>query len=174
VYGIERLWWERRAGSLCALLLLLSGCATLDQQAGFSDVSTAVEKRSGKRVAWNLGTELDAEAAEDVRRLLAGTLTADAAIQLALLNNRGLQAMYAELGVGQTRTIEFIADAPGDWAFHCHMTHHVMNQMGHEFPNMVGVKPGDLDERVRPLLPGYMTMGHTGMDMGRMAEEPSR
>jgi manganese oxidase len=74
------------------------------------------------------------------------------------------------VGVGQTRTIEFMADAPGDWAFHCHMTHHVMNQMGHNFPNMVGVKPGDLDERVRPLLPGYMTMGHTGMDMGRMAE----
>jgi manganese oxidase len=74
------------------------------------------------------------------------------------------------VGVGQTRTIEFIADAPGDWAFHCHMTHHVMNQMGHDFPNMVGVSPGDLDEKVRPLLPGYMTMGHTGMDMGRMAE----
>jgi FtsP/CotA-like multicopper oxidase with cupredoxin domain len=74
------------------------------------------------------------------------------------------------VGVGQTRTLEFIADAPGDWAFHCHMTHHVMNQMGHDFPNMVGVKPEDFDERVRPLLPGYMTMGHTGMDMGRMAE----
>ena len=32
------------------------------------------------------------------------------------------------------------------------------------------MKPGDLDETIRPLLPGYMTMGHTGMDMGRMAE----
>ena len=74
------------------------------------------------------------------------------------------------VAVGQTRNIEFIADAPGDWAFHCHMTHHVMNQMGHEFPNMVGMQPGDLDEKVRPLLPSYMTMGHTGMDMGRMAE----
>lgn len=74
------------------------------------------------------------------------------------------------VAVGQTRTIEFIADAPGDWAFHCHMTHHVMNQMGHDFPNMVGVKVGDLDTRVRSLLPSYMTMGHTGMDMGRMAE----
>jgi manganese oxidase len=72
--------------------------------------------------------------------------------------------------VGQTRTIEFIADAPGDWAIHCHMTHHVMNQMGHDFPNMVGVNVADLDEKVRPLLPSYMTMGHTGMDMGRMAE----
>ena len=67
--------------------------------------------------------------------------------------------------VGSTRTIEFVADAPGDWALHCHMTHHVMNQMGHAFPNMVGVNPGDLDEKVRSLLPGYMTMGQTGMDM---------
>ncbi|HXG53465.1 MAG TPA: copper oxidase [candidate division Zixibacteria bacterium] len=74
------------------------------------------------------------------------------------------------VAVGQTRTIEFIADAPGDWAFHCHMTHHVMNQMGHDFPNMVGIKTGGLDEQLRPLLPAYMTMGHTGMDMGRMAE----
>jgi hypothetical protein len=74
------------------------------------------------------------------------------------------------VGVGQTRNIEFIADAPGDWAMHCHMTHHVMNQMGHEFPNMVGMQPGDLDERVRSLLPTYMTMGQTGMDMGRMVE----
>jgi FtsP/CotA-like multicopper oxidase with cupredoxin domain len=74
------------------------------------------------------------------------------------------------VAVGQTRTIEFIADAPGDWAFHCHMTHHVMNQMGHDFPNMVGMRAEGLEERVRPLLPTYMTMGHTGMDMGRMAE----
>ena len=44
--------------------------------------------------------------------------------------------------VGSTRTIEFVADEPGDWAMHCHMTHHVMNQMGHGTPNMIGVKPG--------------------------------
>lgn len=65
--------------------------------------------------------------------------------------------------IGQARTFEFIADAPGDWAMHCHMTHHVMNQMGHRFPNMIGVKPGDLDSRVRSLLPTYMTMGTDGM-----------
>ncbi len=76
----------------------------------------------------------------------------------------------ALVAVGQTRNIEFIADAPGDWAMHCHMTHHVMNQMGHEFPNMVGMKPGDVEEKIRPLLPAYMMMGHTGMDMGKMAE----
>jgi len=74
------------------------------------------------------------------------------------------------VAVGQTRNIEFIADAPGDWAFHCHMTHHVMNQMGHQFPNMVGMNTEGLEEKVRPLLPAYMTMGQTGMDMGKMAE----
>ena len=76
----------------------------------------------------------------------------------------------ALVAVGQTRNIEFIADAPGDWAFHCHMTHHVMNQMGHQFPNMVGMKPDGLEQQLGSLLPGYMTMGQTGMDMGKMAE----
>jgi hypothetical protein len=73
------------------------------------------------------------------------------------------------VGVGQTRTIEFVADNPGDWIMHCHMTHHVMNQMGHGFPNMIGVDPGDLDKKIRQLIPGYMTMGTAGMaDMAHM------
>src|SRR4029450_3162062 len=70
--------------------------------------------------------------------------------------------------VGSTRTIEFVADAPGDWAFHCHMTHHVMNQMGQGVPNMMGVDPGGTEARVQSLLPEYMAMGRSGM--GEMAE----
>lgn len=66
---------------------------------------------------------------------------------------------------GATRTVEFEADAPGDWALHCHMTHHVMNQMGHDFSNMIGVDPTGLDAKVQRSIPGYMTMGQTGMDM---------
>jgi FtsP/CotA-like multicopper oxidase with cupredoxin domain len=72
------------------------------------------------------------------------------------------------VAVGTTRTIEFVADAPGDWALHCHMTHHVMNQMGHGLPNMIGVKTGGFDPKVRSLIPSYMTMGNDGM--GNMAE----
>lgn len=72
--------------------------------------------------------------------------------------------------VGASRTVEFVADEPGDWAMHCHMTHHVMNQMGHGMANLIGVKPEALDEKVRELLPNYMTMGQAGMgdmeDMG--------
>jgi manganese oxidase len=74
------------------------------------------------------------------------------------------------VAVGQTRTVEFVADNPGDWAMHCHMSHHTMNQMGHNVPNLIGVQPGSLDKRVRTFLSGYMTMGDTGMagmgDMG--------
>lgn len=81
-------------------------------------------------------------------------------------------AQYPEttvlVAVGQTRDIEFVADAPGDWAMHCHMFHHIMNQMGHDIPNTVGVRPEALDKRVRSLLPDYMTMGQEGM--GDMAE----
>ena len=72
------------------------------------------------------------------------------------------------VAVGSTRTIEFVANESGDWAMHCHMTHHTMNQMGHGTPNMIGVKTGSIDKNVRGLLPGYMTMGDTGM--GEMAE----
>ncbi len=52
------------------------------------------------------------------------------------------------VAAGQTRNVEFIVDAPGDWAFHSHMAHHVMNHMGHEFPNMVGVNPAGADEKI--------------------------
>jgi len=71
--------------------------------------------------------------------------------------------------VGSTRTIEFTADAPGDWPLHCHMTHHVMNQMGHGIPNTLGAATSDLDARVQRLLPQYMGMGEHGMgDMHAM------
>jgi FtsP/CotA-like multicopper oxidase with cupredoxin domain len=69
---------------------------------------------------------------------------------------------------GTTRDIELVADNPGDWPLHCHKNHHVMNQMSHDFPNMIGVRQKEVEEKVRQLLPGYMAMGTTGM--GEMAE----
>jgi len=65
--------------------------------------------------------------------------------------------------VGSTRTIEFVADNPGDWALHCHMTHHVMNQMGHGIPNLVGVDPSVFDERLGELVPELLQEGQAGM-----------
>jgi len=66
------------------------------------------------------------------------------------------------VGVGQTRDLEFIA-VPGDWAFHCHMSHHTMNAMGHEIPNTLGVDQSGIESEIRKLLPGYMAMGKDGM-----------
>ena len=51
---------------------------------------------------------------------------------------------------------------------HCHMTHHIMNQMGHGMGVTVGANAAKIDARVQQLVPGYMTMGQTGM--GDMAE----
>ena len=66
------------------------------------------------------------------------------------------------VSVGQTRDIEFIA-RPGDWALHCHMSHHTMNAMGHEIPNTLGVDQSGVEESIRKMLPGYMAMGRKGM-----------
>ena len=67
------------------------------------------------------------------------------------------------LPVGTTRTVEFTANTSGDWAMHCHMTHHTMTQMGHSGVNFVGVDQRKIDAAAGALLPSYMTMGQTGM-----------
>jgi cobalt-zinc-cadmium efflux system outer membrane protein len=95
-----------KRGSVGVLLLLVTGCATFDQRAGFSEVRATVEDRSGLQVRWNHGTALDAQAARQVSALLADELTVDAAVQVALLNNRDLQALYAELGVAQADLVQ--------------------------------------------------------------------
>jgi FtsP/CotA-like multicopper oxidase with cupredoxin domain len=76
-----------------------------------------------------------------------------------------------DVPVGSTQTVEWIADAPGDWAFHCHKSHHTMNAMSHTIPNMLGVSQSGVEDKVRGVLPDYMAMGEKGMgnmmDMGR-------
>jgi FtsP/CotA-like multicopper oxidase with cupredoxin domain len=74
-----------------------------------------------------------------------------------------------DVAVGQMRAIEFVADNPGDWAFHCHKSHHTMNAMGHNVPTMIGVQQKDLAKKMNALVPDYMGMGQAGMaDMGEM------
>jgi FtsP/CotA-like multicopper oxidase with cupredoxin domain len=73
-----------------------------------------------------------------------------------------------DIAVGQMRAIEFVADNPGDWAFHCHKSHHTMNAMGHQVPTMIGVDHRGVAERINKLLPDYMVMGDKGGSMGGM------
>lgn len=81
-----------------------------------------------------------------------------------------------DIAVGQMRALEFVADELGDWALHCHKSHHTMNAMGHEVPTMLGVKQDDLVNKIRNLVPDYMSMGETGMsemsDMAAMMDMP--
>jgi FtsP/CotA-like multicopper oxidase with cupredoxin domain len=65
--------------------------------------------------------------------------------------------------VGSTRDVEFTADAPGDWALHCHKSHHTMNAMGHDLPNPLGADLEAAEAKIRRLIPNYMAMGGDGM-----------
>ncbi len=71
--------------------------------------------------------------------------------------------------VGATRVIEFVPEESGDWAMHCHMTHHIMTQMGHGLAPMIGVDTSEVDARMQRIEPRYMSMGTKGMGgMGDM------
>lgn len=84
-----------------------------------------------------------------------------------------LSAQYSEVTVnvvpGETRDIEFIADNPGDWAFHCHKAHHTMNQMQHDLPNLIGINPQGIEERIKEFYPNFMGLMNTN-GMGEMFE----
>ncbi len=88
----------RRSTWLISLLLLISGCTSLAMNSGFSDVKKTVEERSALRIFWNNGTDLDKEAAEKLSGLLQVNLTADSAVQVALLNNRDLRRSIPSSG----------------------------------------------------------------------------
>jgi len=74
-----------------------------------------------------------------------------------------------DVPVGAMRAVEFVADEPGDWAIHCHKSHHTMNAMGHEIKNFIGTSQKDLAKTIRKLVPDYTPMGASGMaEMGQM------
>ncbi len=100
---------------LCLLVLasivvaatLAAGCARIVPKPGFDAVTELASARSpGRRIVWNQGTSEDQAAAAHVQELLAGDLTLDAAIQIALLNNRTLQAVYEQLGIAQADLVQ--------------------------------------------------------------------
>jgi manganese oxidase len=75
-----------------------------------------------------------------------------------------------DLPVGAIRAFEFMAEAPGDWALHCHKSHHTMNAMGHDVRTYIGVDMKDVRKKVSKAVGGgFMPMGSRGMaEMGEM------
>jgi len=74
-----------------------------------------------------------------------------------------------DIPVGAMRAFDFKADHEGDWAIHCHKSHHTMNAMGHDIPTFIGADKTDVTRIIRDVQPEYMPMGTAGMaDMGEM------
>jgi FtsP/CotA-like multicopper oxidase with cupredoxin domain len=75
-----------------------------------------------------------------------------------------------DLPVGATRAYDFVADVPGDWALHCHKSHHTMNAMGHDLKTYIGVDMKEVRKKISKVVGGsVMTMGVNGMaEMGAM------
>ncbi len=88
------------------MICLLAGCATVPRDAGFAEIRQQVQSRLGEDVFWLRGGEEDAAVAEQVRALLAVPLEVDVAVRVALLNHRGLQAEYEDLGVAQADLVQ--------------------------------------------------------------------
>ncbi len=97
-----------RFTGLAALVLALTGCASLSPDAGFSAVERAATERLGSSVqlAWARQPEDLERIGQRVGKLLARPLGMDDAVQISLLNNRGLQAAYAELGITEAEVVQ--------------------------------------------------------------------
>ena len=88
------------------VLATLGGCASFSPDGGFGTVEATVKQRIGKDLAWVKSPEQRDSVEKRVAELLARPLSADDAVQVALLNNRGLQAEFAELGIGEADLVQ--------------------------------------------------------------------
>jgi outer membrane protein TolC len=96
-----------RAAFAAMVIALVSGCASMSADGGFATVQSTAKERGLRQEARWLKTEEDAKQARaEVDKLLKESLTADAAVQVALLNNRGLQATYADVGIAEADVVQ--------------------------------------------------------------------
>jgi outer membrane protein TolC len=96
------------------LLLALAGCAGSLANQGITEISDGMNQTLGKQVVWVRSEEDADRVRERTGELLSRPLTADAAVELALLNNRELQAAFSEVGVGAADVMQArLPAAPG-------------------------------------------------------------
>lgn len=95
--------WRAPAIRLAAAstLALLGGCASFSNDGGFDAVAQATQQRTGQAPVLQRGAEPDTAGAARITALLGAPLSADGAVELALLGHRGLQASFAELGIAE-------------------------------------------------------------------------
>lgn len=95
-----------RLSVLMGAALLAGGCASIQKERGHAEVAALVEERLGRKTRWNQGTPEDAEVSRHLDALLKEDLTAERAVEVALLNNPALQATYEDLGVSQADMVQ--------------------------------------------------------------------
>jgi cobalt-zinc-cadmium efflux system outer membrane protein len=94
-------------GTMGALgALAATGCASVSPKASFEDVSALVAARGGAPIHWDQGTPADAQVSAHIHELVTGTLTSEAAVEVALVRNQGLVATYEELGIAQADLVQ--------------------------------------------------------------------
>ena len=91
--------------ALLASITLLSGCATFSPDGGFAPVQQTARERLGQELRWARTDDEQAAIDQRVAALLAQPLSIDDAVQLALLNNKGLQAAFFELGIEEADAV---------------------------------------------------------------------
>ena len=87
-------------------LFALAGCASLSEDARFSAIEQAVKERTGADTKWTRSDDAANTVRGRVRELLAKPLGPTEAVQIALLNNPGLQASYAEVGIAEADLVQ--------------------------------------------------------------------
>jgi outer membrane protein TolC len=96
----------RRALAGGAFAVLMAGCATLSDDGRIGPVADAAKKYTGQEARWARNADELGLIERRVDELLAQPLTADSAVQIALLNNRSLQATYQELGIAEAELVQ--------------------------------------------------------------------
>jgi outer membrane protein TolC len=95
-----------RAAAVGLLGLLATGCAKFTNDGGMAPVTESIRKEIGRDAVKLSSREDVSRARERVQGLLAEPLSEDSAVQIALLNNRGLQAAYNDLGVSEAEYVQ--------------------------------------------------------------------
>lgn len=89
-----------------ASLGLLPGCVSIPAGPGFQDVQEAVRQRSGLTVEWDHAASLEPGVEQRIETLLQEGLTAESAVEIALLNNRRLQATFEQLEITRAELVQ--------------------------------------------------------------------
>jgi outer membrane protein TolC len=95
-----------RPVAMGVIALVLTGCATFSKDGGLDAVSTMTKGRTGQSVQFSRPGSNTASVDNSVNQLLSKPLTPDTAVQIALLNNKGLQASLAELGIAEADLVQ--------------------------------------------------------------------